>query len=435
MNTADLQEIFRAGLNELALPEASLAPRRQAMAAFARHGFPTRKDEDWRYTDLKPILRGGFDPRPRSWNESHRAQVLERLADLDLDAHAPRLVFVDGQRLTDARLSAVPEGVDIHDQNQAWGRIGALQTPEQFRSYPLAALNTAFASSCTLIRVGANVQIDETLHLVFLDGAAANRSIQVRLLIDLGQGSRLRVVQHFASRDAAGWTNSVTQTTQAAGSELTLYRLQEHGDQHMHTELVHSRLARDSRVTLGYVDLGGRLVRNDLSVDLAEPGAACDIFGVFLASRGQHVDNHTRIDHSAPHTTSREAFRGIVGERGRGVFNGKVVVHRDARGTDAQQSSDNLLLSERAEIDTKPELEIYNDDVKCAHGATVGELDIEQLFYLRSRGIDEKTARGLLIFAFANDLLRRIEVPELRERVVAAVAGNLPDYRNWGGLI
>ena len=206
MNTADLQEIFRAGLNELALPEASLAPRRQAMAAFARHGFPTRKDEDWRYTDLKPILRGGFDPRPRSWNESHRAQVLERLADLDLDAHAPRLVFVDGQRLTGARLSEAPPGVDIYDQNQAWDRIGSLQTAEQFRAYPLAALNTAFASSCTLIRVEPDVRVDETLHLVFLDGAAANRSTQVRLLIDLEHGSRLRVVQHFASRDTAGWT-------------------------------------------------------------------------------------------------------------------------------------------------------------------------------------------------------------------------------------
>ncbi len=435
MNTADLQEIFKASLNELTLPEVSLAPRQKAMAAFARQGFPTRKDEDWRYTDLKPILRGDFDPRPSAWNESRRPQVLDQLADLELDPEAPRLVFVDGQRLTDARLSAIPPGVDIYDQDQAWDRIGALQTHEQFRSYPLSALNTAFASSCTLIRVGANIDVDETLHLIFLGGASADRAAQARTLIDLGRGSRLRVVQHFASRDGAGWTNSVTQITQAAGSELTLYRLQEHGDEHIHTELSHARLARDARVNLGYVDLGGRLVRNDLTIDLAEPGAACDIFGVFLAAQGQHVDNHTRIDHSAPHTTSNEAFRGIVGDRGRGVFNGKVVVHRGAQGTDAQQSSDNLLLSERGEVDTKPELEIYTDDVKCAHGATVGELDTEQLFYLRSRGIDEKTARGLLIFAFANDLLRRIDIPELRKRVVSAVAGNLPDFDNWGGLI
>jgi len=147
------------------------------------------------------------------------------------------------------------------------------------------------------------------------------------------------------------------------------------------------------------------------------------------------MDLKTRIDHIAPHTTSNEAFRGVVGERGRGVFNGKVVVHAGARGTDARQSSDNLLLSERGEVDTKPELEIYTDDVKCAHGATVGELDSEQLFYLRSRGMDEETARGLLIFAFANDLLRRIEVPELRKRVVTAVAGHLPDYEHWGGLL
>ena len=172
-----------------------------------------------------------------------------------------------------------------------------------------------------------------------------------------------------------------------------------------------------------------------LSATTCEPGCACDVSGVFIAAQGQHVDNHTRIDHIAPHTTSDEAFRGIVGERGRGVFNGKVVVHRGAQGTDARQSSDNLLLSERSEVDTKPELEIYTDDVKCAHGATVGELDAGQLFYLRSRGIDEETARGLLVFAFANELLRRIDVPQLRDRVVSAVAGNLPDYRNWGGLL
>lgn len=435
MNSSDLQEIFQSSLAELTVPEASLAPRQEAMAAFARRGFPTRKDEDWRYTDLKPILRGGFDPRPGALGDSRRAQVLDRLADLELDPQAPRLVFVDGRRLTDTRLADTPRGVDIYDRDRAWDQIGALQTPEQFSNYPLSALNTAFASSCTLIRVSANVEVDETLHLIFLGGASSDRAAQARTLIDLGQGSRLRVVQHFASQDGAGWTNSVTQITQAAGSELTLYRLQEHGDEHIHTELSHARLARDARVNLGYVDLGGRLVRNDLTIDLAEPGAACDIFGVFLAAHGQHVDNHTRIDHSAPHTTSEEAFRGIIGDRGRGVFNGKVVVHRGANGTDAKQSSDNLLLSERGEVDTKPELEIYTDDVKCAHGATVGELDTEQLFYLRSRGIDEKTARGLLIFAFANDLLRRIEIPELRKRVISAVAGTLPDFHNWGGLI
>ena len=434
MNTAELRAVFDASLDRLAGSDDSRAARRQAMAAFARHGFPTRRDEDWKYTDLKPIVTGGFNPLPGIPAEDHRQLTSDRLSSLELTPDAPQLVFLDGQRLTGGDSPALPPGVEIPDRHTAWQRIRSIQTEGQFREYPLSAINTAFSPDCTLIRVGANVDVPQPLHLVYLGGAAANSAAQVRLLIDLGANSRLCVVQHFAARDG-GWTNSVTQTSQEPGSELTLYRLQEHAEEHFHTELLDVRLTRDATARLGYVDLGGRLARNDLRVRLAEPGASCDISGVFLATRGQHVDNHTRIDHIAPHTASNEAFRGIVGERGRGVFNGKVVVHAGAQGTDARQSSDNLLLSERGEVDTKPELEIYTDDVKCAHGATVGELDAEQLFYLRSRGMDEETARGLLVFAFANDLLRRIELPELRRRVVTAVAGHLPDHEHWGGLL
>ena len=435
MNTAELSAAFNASVDRLAESDGSRAARRQAMAAFARRGFPTRRDENWKYTDLKPILTGRFDPLPAPPTEDHRRSTLNRLSSLELAPDAPQLVFLNGQRLTNGDSTSLPQGVEITDRHTAWQRIRSIQTEGQFRDYPLTAINTAFSHDCTLIRVDADVVVAQPLHLIYLGGAAANSAEHARLLIDLGANSRLCVIQHFAARDGGGWTNSVTQATQEPGSELTLYRLQEHAGEHFHTELLDVTLARDASAKLGYVDLGGRLVRNDLRVRLAEPGASCDVSGVFLAARGQHVDNHTRIDHIAPHTTSDEAFRGIVGERGRGVFNGKVVVHAGARGTDARQSSDNLLLSGRGEVDTKPELEIYTDDVKCAHGATVGELDAEQLFYLRSRGMDEETARGLLVFAFANDLLRRIEVPELRQRVVTAVAGHLPDYEHWGGLL
>ena len=434
MNTAELSAAFDANLERLADSDDSQAARRQAMAAFARRGFPTRRDEDWKYTDLKPILSGRFDPLPGIPNQDLRQSKLNRLSSLEFVTGEPQLVFLDGQRLVMGDSPGLPEGVEIPDRHTAWQRICSIQTEGQLRDYPLSAMNTAFSPDCTLIRVGANVDVSRPLHLIYLGGAAANSAEQARLLIDLGANSRLCIVQHFAAQDG-GWTNSVTQAIQEPGSELTLYRLQEHAGEHFHTELLDITLARDASAKLGYVDLGGRLVRNDLRVRLAEPGASCDVSGVFLASQGQHVDNHTRIDHIAPHTTSDEAFRGIVGERGRGVFNGKVVVHAGARGTDARQSSDNLLLSERGEVNTKPELEIYTDDVKCAHGATVGELDAEQLFYLRSRGMDEETARGLLIFAFANELLRRIEVPELRQRVVTTVAGHLPDYEHWGGLL
>jgi Fe-S cluster assembly protein SufD len=178
-------------------------------------------------------------------------------------------------------------------------------------------------------------------------------------------------------------------------------------------------------LTVGYVDLGGRLIRNDVAVRLRERGASAEIFGVFLAAHGQHVDEHTRIDHLAPETRSEETFRGIIGRRGRGVFNGKVVVHRDAQRIDARQSSDNLLLGDQAEIDTKPELEIYADDVKCSHGSTVGELDEQQLFYLRSRGVAEGQARELLTQAFAASVLERIDPASIREHAASRVAARL----------
>jgi Fe-S cluster assembly protein SufD len=263
-----------------------------------------------------------------------------------------------------------------------------------------------------------------------------NIAPQPRVVIDLGPDSTLQVVQHFiGTAECSGWTNVVTQISQAPRSELTLYRLQEQGPAHLHTELLTAELAEDAKIKLGYVDLGGKLVRNDVHVDLAKPGASCELFGVFIAAEGQHIDNHLRIDHSAPRTVSQEAFKGIIGDRGHGVFNGKVVVHRNAQKIDATQSSDNLLLSDRGEIDTKPELEIYADDVKCSHGATVGQLDEDQLFYLRSRGVDAETARGLLTFAFANDILKRIDMPELRERLARKVLNYLPGRQRWDELL
>ena len=404
------------------------------MDSFDELGYPSRKHEDWRYTDLKPIATGDFDPTPEALGSDQIERAGRLLEEFQLDAEASRLVFVDGQPLPGARDLELP-GLTVLGRDQAWERIGELQNSELYQRHPLAALNTAFASSETLISVNESTKVEQPLHLVFIT-VESGKATQPRLLIDMPKDSDLTIVQHFVGEEtAAGWTNLMTQITQDERSRLTLYRVQEYGREQFHTELLRAKLARDANIRLGYVDLGGSLIRNDAQVDLAEPGAACELFGVFLASLGQHVDNHTRIDHTAPRTTSREAFRGIIGERGRGVFNGKVVVHRGAQGTDAEQSSDNLLLSERGEIDTKPELEIYTDDVKCAHGATVGELDPEQLFYIRSRGVDEGTAKGLLTFAFANDVLKRIEVPEVRERVAFSVAGELPDYDSWGGLL
>jgi Fe-S cluster assembly protein SufD len=260
---------------------------------------------------------------------------------------------------------------------------------------------------------------------VFLGSGRPHLAPQPRIVIDLGRGSNAIVCQTFAdSGGANGWINSVTQVALAAGARLTFLRLQQHEASQSHTALFVADLSSGAQLSVGYFDHGGQLIRNDIDVHLREPGAVAEVFGVLLAGEGQHVDDHTRIDHLAPETRSDEAFRAVIGRRGHGVFNGKVVVHRNAQRIDARQTNDTLLLADQAEIDAKPELEIYADDVKCSHGSTVGELDTEQLFYLRSRGIGAAEARELLTTAFAATVLERVH-PALRERAAAQLNASL----------
>ena len=431
-----LEDQFRARLKDLPGTAVIRAARESAMSRFNAVGYPTRKLEDWRYTDLKPLATGEFDPIPGSPPKSAASRTQQLIDELALSSEDSPIVFVDGHPLAGDQTPTSQDGLEILSLAEAWGSAEDMAADNEFDDRPLAALNTAFAVNGACLRVADGTRIDQPIHLIFISSERPYVAPQPRIIIDLGPGSTLRVVEHFiGSADCPAWTNVVTRISQGPHSELVLYRLQEHGRAHLHTELLTAKLAEDAKLKLGYVDLGGKLVRNDIHVDLASPYASCELFGLFMAAEGQHIDNHIRIDHTAPRTVSRETFRGIIGDRGRGVFNGKVVVHRDAQKIDATQSSDNLLLSDRAEIDTKPELEIYADDVKCSHGATVGQLDENQLFYLRSRGVDDETARSLLTFAFANDILQRFDMPELKDRVIRRVLNHLPGEQRWDELL
>jgi len=400
-----------------------------AFEQFSATGFPTRRHENWQYTDLQPISDGGFDFAPQPPNRNIQASVAALLDEKGLAHDEPGLVFIDGYYDEELSSSDAKLGFTLANLASCWESLK--QTTPTYvddNAHPLATLNTAFAQQGALIAVPENIRPSDAVHLVFVGSGRAGLAPQPRVVIELAAGAQLSVVQHFLDLAPADtWLNTVTEVRQAAGSHLTLYSLQEHAEQQFHTALLHAELTADAELTAGYIDLGGRLVRNDLDIKLAKSGATTNLFGVFLPSDGQHIDNHLRVDHLAPDTRSYQAFRGIIGHEGHGVFNGKVVVHPDAQHIDARQSSDNLLLSDRAEIDTKPELEIYADDVKCSHGATIGELDEDQLFYLRSRGVDEDEARSLLTFAFANSILEKIEHDTLRERVALRVAGNLSD--------
>jgi Fe-S cluster assembly protein SufD len=431
-----VQELFKDRVDKLPGSAQLRATREKAMAAFNKIGFPTRKHEDWRYTDLKAISDSQFDLLPNSPSQDAIAQAYERIDGLNIKQESARIIFVDGHPLAADDLPHLPDGVTISCDEASLAAINEQTISDSLHTRPLAAINTAFTTNSTRIIVADNARPQRPLHLVYASSDQANAGSQPRLDIILGDGAELKIVQHFLSATAcSSWTNMVTQLTLNQGAELTIHRLQEHGRNHLHTELLTARVAQDAELRLGLIDLGGQLVRNDIQVNLAEPGASCDLFGVFMANENQHIDNHIRVDHSAPRTISNETFKGIIGERGRGVFNGKVVVHKDAQKIDATQSSDNLLLSEHGEIDTKPELEIYADDVKCSHGATVGQLDEDQLFYLRSRGIDEKTARALMTFAFANEILQRLKSPASQQRMAQAIMTNLPGRQQWDELL
>lgn len=407
--------------------DASLAARRrEALQQFLSAGFPTRRHEDWRYTDLKALEALELDLRPAPPEREREAEIARVVAALGLEAAAPTLVFVDG--VLTRSLSEMAVNSDLVIQS-LWDHLPNIEPQSLLGNTPLANLNLAFAEQGAYVHAPRGLELDVPVQLVFVgirDGIAP----QPRVMIDLDRGARLTVTQHFVDLEdqrAASWLNIVTQVQQASESKLTLYRLQEHAQKQFHTSVLRAELARGAELSVGYFDLGGRLVRNDVDIVLTEPESSVALRGLYVASDGQHIDDHLRVDHAAPSTRSLQEFRGIIGAGSRGVFNGKVIVRKDAQRIDAEQRNDNLLLADDAEINTKPELEIYADDVKCSHGATVGELDEHQLFYLRTRGIDEDAARGLLTQAFAQRSVSAIGLAGLAERVFARVAGRLPD--------
>jgi len=411
------------------------ALRDQAAARFAEHGFPTTRDERWKYTNVAPFVRAPFTPAARRRD----AIALAQLDPVVFGFPAHRLVFVDGYYAPE--LSArdpLPAGVTLVDLAGVLARapdaleahLGRIGSPRD----GFAALNTAFLADGAYVHVPQGAVVDRPIHLVFI-AAADDALIQPRNLIVAEAGSRVTVIEHYlAFGDKRYFTNAITEIAAAAGADIEHYRVQQQGGKALHVGGVHARQERGSRFTSRAFDLGGLLVRNDLHSILDADGAVCTLDGLYVADGRSHVDNHTEIDHAKPGGTSREYYKGILNGRARAVFNGRVVVRPDAQHTDAQQMNRNLLLSEDAEVDTKPELEIYADDVKCSHGATVGQLDENALFYLRARAIDEVSARDLLTFAFARDMLNRIRLAPIRAQLERRLTPRLFGGRMLKGL-
>ncbi len=416
----------------VALPGAG-TPWLDALRADARglsaNGLPGTRMEAWKYTSLAPLAELDFSPPP-----AHEAEASESADPFDAVA-GPLAVFVNGRfSAARSRLDGLPAGLRVTGLAQALaddpaameGLIGDAAT---LNGEPLAAFNAAFAADGCIIEAAEGVEIEEPLRLRFTAApGAAPLAWHPRVVVRLGAGSRLTLVEcHDGPAGTATWSNPLADIALGRDATLRHVKLQVEGPDAYHTALTRTALADGARYESHLLALGARLARHEIHVRLEGEGAACRLGGGYMARGSQHVDNTTVIDHAVPHCESREVYKGVLDDTARGVFQGKIIVRKDAQKTDGHQLNRTLLLSRRAEIDTKPELEIYADDVKCSHGATAGEPEAEQLFYLRSRGLDHRTALALIVEGFMYDMLEEVPHEGVRaaliERVAAWIGG------------
>ena len=438
MNTANVAlspyaQSFRTleSARTAATPDWLAHLRRQAFACFTAQGFPAERNEDWKYTSTRTLEKRGFIPA-----DSARATVPTDVIEMGClrEATGPALVFVNGRYAPElSRTTPALPGTRITNLGTALEqdaeRWKAMLLPESAWAHDtFTALNTAFLADGAVVEIADGTVPGSPLQLLFISTFQPQAlACHPRVIVKLGANAQMTLVETYLGiESAANFTNSYTQIHLGDNARLEHLRLQRESDQDFHVSRVYVSQQRDSRYSTHTLNFGGYWIRNDLWAQLEAPGAYASLNGLYLADLHRHVDNHTRIDHLAPHTRSEELYRGIINGRGRAVFNGKVVVAKHAVKTDASQTNNNLLLSRHGEIDTKPELEIYADDVKCSHGASIGQFDEQALFYLRSRGLDLETARGMLIGAFASAVLRRLTLAELRAFASLHLASVLP---------
>ena len=415
------------------VPDSIRTLRESAIARFSEIGFPTarRGNEEWKYTDVSSIANASYAALAPS--------PTHRVAAADLDQHIMggsvwnRLVFVDSHWLPELTwLPSLPAEVTAMSLAKAMTSHphlieGELAQHTPYQDSGFTALNTAFLRDGALLVIPAGVEVHEPIHLIFLSSGLEQGSVShPRTLVTLGANAKATVIESYGGLiDGPYFTNAVSEFVLGPGANLETFHLQQHAHQANHVGSTQVKLANDSSFTAGAFDFGGRISRNTLSVKLEGAGSACNLYGLYMTNDSQHVDNQVFVDHAAPHTTSRQVYKGVLNGHSRGVFHGSITVRQNAQKTDAQQMDKNLLLSDDAEADTKPALWIYADDVKCGHGATCGKLDDTAMFYLRSRGLDEGSARRMLIHAFANEVLDNVRLTPLRVHLEQFVASSL----------
>ncbi len=432
-STVPFETDFQAFLpDQLGEPAWLAALRAGGWATWQLEGYPARNDEEWRFTPISVITEGNYC-RPTSFNTK---VYEESLARLELpDALLPAISFVNGDLVPDAgnTMQFVHSLKSYNNDASNPVRPGGLVNHS---TGSFAALNNAFLEDGAAIVIPDGVTTSDPIVVLYANGGSNAAYANLRSLISVGRNSSATVIEIFTgSANEKYFANVVTEVYVDEGGQFTHIRLNLEGDSSAHIGNTTVSLQRDSVLSSHNITFGGLLSRHDIVCRLLGTGVSCTVNGIYLGHGEQLMDNHTTIDHAAPHCESHELYKGILGDKARGVFNGKIFVRLDAQKTDAKQTNKVLLLSNDARINTKPQLEILADDVKCTHGATVGQLSSEALFYLRSRGIGMKEARAMLVQAFAGDVLARIPVESVKQYLEELLPEMLPHSPKDGKLL
>lgn len=425
---AALQEIRLSSVTALdssSEPESVRDLRAHAAARFNELGLPTPRLEAWKYTNLAPVAKADF----RLASRDVRGSAVEHHGFSFTGIAVAELVFVNG-RLASELPAELPAGVRIRALSEALSdpAIAALISSEaDIEEHAMTALNMALTKDGAVIEIAPGVAIDGFIHVLHV-GEAEDEPVMShpRNLVVAGENSQIGIVESYVG-SGVYFTNAVTEVFARAGAVVDHTRIECESLQAFHVGTVQIRQERSSSVTARSFAIGGALVRNEANGILAGEGASLTLDGLYAATGTQHIDNYTVIDHTVPRCDSNEVYKGILDQSSRGIFSGLIIVRPGAEKTNSRQTNKNLVLSEQAIADSKPNLEIYNDDVKCSHGSTIGQLEDEPLFYLRSRGIGEEEARSLLVHAFASEVVDRIRFEPVREQVRRVLFRNLAD--------
>lgn len=428
MNAAQVTDVIRSVSNELPGQELNWLKniRSDALHILSEQGFPHKKHEDWKYTNVQPILEQEYTLQTDVYTSVMPKDVLQSFL---VESVSCQIVFINGRFSNE--LSQLK-----HDES--WFEINSLaqviaDKPDSIQPYLVKitatglsgfnALNTASIIDGLYLHINENVQLKDPIHVLYLTAESENLMVLPRNLILLDENAKATIIEQYASINhgvvigSEILVNVVGETRLASGASLEHIKLHQENSTTTHIASHTIEQHKASHFNSKVIATGGKLIRSDTRTRLVKEHAECELYGLYIAGKEQHMDFHTMIEHVSPSCSSRQDYRGVLDDRARGVFNGRIYVHQDAQHTDADQSNKTLLLSKRAEMDTKPQLEIYADDVKCSHGATVGQLDKDMLFYLRSRGLTEEMARNFLVKGFVSEILKTIQHSSIRNKI------------------